>query len=131
MLIEEKRCLACEKPVSGRSDKKFCDDYCRNTYHNHENSASNNYVRRINHVLLRNRKILESLLPDSEEMVRTHEDKLIDLGFQFRYHTHVYTTKKGQQYFFCYDYGYLGMENKWYLLVRKRETLAQASRYNA
>jgi hypothetical protein len=31
---ETKTCLFCEKPVKGRSDKKFCDDYCRAAYNN-------------------------------------------------------------------------------------------------
>ena len=34
MRIEPKPCLSCSKPVKGRTDKKFCDDYCRNSYHN-------------------------------------------------------------------------------------------------
>lgn len=121
MRPEVKLCLSCEKPVFGRSDKKFCDDYCRNTYNNHQKSHTNNYLRRINHALLKNRRILETLLPETEEMTKAHEDMLVSMGFQFRYHTHIYTTKKGQQYFFCYDYGYLVMDNKWYLLVKKRD----------
>lgn len=113
--------MSCGKPVFGRSDKKFCDDYCRNTYNNQLKSPDNNYVRRINHALFKNRKILESLLSGTDEMAKAHEDKLVAMGFQFRYHTHIYTTRKGQQYFFCYEYGYLVMDNRWYLLVKRRE----------
>ncbi len=27
-------CLTCRKPIKGRSDKKFCDSACRNTFNN-------------------------------------------------------------------------------------------------
>ena len=32
MIVPPKLCLTCNKPVKGRTDKKFCDDYCRNNY---------------------------------------------------------------------------------------------------
>ncbi len=27
-------CQQCGKPVKGRIDKRFCDDFCRNAYNN-------------------------------------------------------------------------------------------------
>ncbi|MEI9808189.1 MAG: hypothetical protein WDO16_10100 [Bacteroidota bacterium] len=67
---ETKNCLACDKPLKGRSDKKFCDDYCRNTYNNQLKSISNNNIRNINNTLTKNRRILEGLLPETEETAR-------------------------------------------------------------
>lgn len=120
---ETKTCLACNKIVKGRIDKKFCDDYCRNNYNNTQKSKGSHsvYVRNINNTLLKNRKILESLLPETEEMAKTTHDKLLQKGFVFKYHTHIYKNKKEQTYFFCYDYGYLPLENNWYLLVKRKE----------
>jgi predicted nucleic acid-binding Zn ribbon protein len=117
-----KACLSCGKPVKGRTDKKFCDDYCRNTYNNQAKSDVNNYIRNINHALSRNRRILESLVPEKEEMTKTTRDKLQQLGFLFKYITHTYTNRKGNTYCFCYDYGYLSLENDWYLVVKRKET---------
>ena len=37
------------------------------------------------------------------------------------YFKHTYTNKKGNTYFFCYDTGYLVLENDWYLLVKRKE----------
>jgi hypothetical protein len=34
METEIKKCLACNKTLRGRADKKFCDDYCRSNYNN-------------------------------------------------------------------------------------------------
>lgn len=116
-------CLACGETLKGRSDKKFCDDYCRNHYNNERKAKGHHspYVRNINNTLLRNRRILEELLPEGEEMVKTTHDKLMRSGFNFRYHTHLYVTKTGKTYTYCYDYGYLPLENDWYLVVRRKE----------
>ena len=114
-------CLSCEKPVKGRSDKKFCDDYCRAAYNNDLKSASNNLVRNVNNALGKNRRILESLLPQGDATAKTNHDKLIEKGFQFKYHTHIYNTKTEKTYFYCYEYGYLPLENNWYLIVKKNE----------
>ncbi len=116
-----KNCLACGKPLKGRVDKKFCDDFCRNSYNNQLKSSSNGLVRNINNALGKNRRILESLLPETEETAKASKEKLIRLGFQFKYITHIYTTKTGKSYFFCYEYGYLPLENDWYLIVRRKE----------
>ena len=118
---ETKTCLFCKKPVKGRSDKKFCDDYCRAAYNNDLKSASNNYIRNVNNALGKNRRILESLLPEGEATAKANQDKLLQLGFQFKYLTHIYTTKTDKTYFYCYEYGYLPLENNWYLIVKRNE----------
>lgn len=118
-----KTCLWCNKPIKGRVDKKFCDDYCRNNYNNQQKAKSNysTYVRNINNTLLKNRKILASILPATEETAKASKDKLQRLGFHFKYFTHIYTTKTGKTYFYCYDYGYLPLEKDWYLVVKRKE----------
>src|ERR1044072_5982596 len=107
MLEELRTCLECAKPVKGRVDKKFCDDYCRNAYNNRHNADMNNYVRNINNALRKNRRILESIIKPEEELGKCHRLRLAEMGFDFRYHTHQYLNKKGQTYHFCYEYGYL------------------------
>ena len=119
--IAPKKCLTCNKPLKGRTDKKFCDDYCRHGYNNQLKAGNNNFVRNINNALRKNRRILESLLPENEEMAKANKDKLLQKEFQFKYNTHTYTNKKGNTYFFCYEYGYLPLENDWFLVVRRRE----------
>jgi predicted nucleic acid-binding Zn ribbon protein len=118
--IKVKLCLTCSKPIKGRTDKKFCDDYCRNNYNNQLKSATTNLVRNINNALGKNRRILESFF-GKEDLIKTTKDKLLEKGFQFKYITHTYTNKKGNVYFFCYDIGYLPLENDWFLLVKRKE----------
>lgn len=119
--IISRHCLNCNKPVKGRTDKKFCDDYCRNNYNNQLKSNTINLVRNINNALGKNRRILDSLFTDGEGMAKTNKNKLLQKGFQFKYSTHTYTNKKGDTYFFCYDIGYLPLESDWYLLVKRKE----------
>ncbi|MFT4155293.1 DUF2116 family Zn-ribbon domain-containing protein [Parafilimonas sp.] len=118
---EPKKCLHCGKAIRGRSDKKFCDDYCRNNYNNQLKAQSNNYVRNISNALGKNRRILESLLSKTEEKGKTTRQILMQQGFSFKYFTHTYIHKKGNTYFFCYDYGYLPLDNDWYLIVRSKK----------
>jgi predicted nucleic acid-binding Zn ribbon protein len=118
---EEKACLVCSKTLKGRSDKKFCDDYCRAAYNNDLKSAANNYIRNVNNALGRNRRILESLLPVGGPTAKASRDKLIEKGFQFKYHTHQYGAKNGKTYFYCYEYGYLPLGDSRYLIVKRNE----------
>ena len=121
MAIEKKYCLNCGAVIQGRIDKKFCDDQCRNTHNNQQKSFSTNYIRRVNHRLKKNRNILESIIPTGEELAKTTRDRLVRDGFQFKYFTHLYETKKGNIYYYCYDFGYLGLEGDWYLVVKGKE----------
>ena len=115
----EKKCPECGEKIVGRIDKKFCSDMCRNAHNNRENSTSSNHVRNVNRILLKNRRILEELVP--EETAKASKTKLVEKGFSFKYHTSTYTNKKGAIYFFCYDYGYLPIEHEYYFLVKNRE----------
>ena len=119
--VKPRLCLNCNKPLKGRTDKKFCDDYCRNNYNNQLKSNTINLVRNVNNALGKNRRILENLFIAGEEMAKTTRNKLLQKGFQFKYITHTYTNKKGNIYFFCYDIGYLPLESEWYLLVKRKE----------
>lgn len=114
-------CLTCNKPLKGRSDKKFCNDYCRNTYNNQLKGVVNNSIRNINHILQKNRRILESLIAPTGEMGKIQKQKLLDKGFNFKHITHIYTNKAGNNYYFCYEYGYLPLEKDWYLIVKRKE----------
>ncbi|MCW3115899.1 MAG: hypothetical protein JWR18_4295 [Segetibacter sp.] len=121
MEMIDKKCIECNKPLKGRVDKKFCDDFCRNSYNNKLNSDTNGYVRNINNTLRKNRRILEETLPASEEMAKTTRSKMAEKGFQFKYFTHTYSNKKGNIYYFCYEYGYLLLEGDWILVVKRKE----------
>ncbi|WP_372946016.1 hypothetical protein [Muriicola sp.] len=114
----ERRCLECGEPIRGRTDKKFCADYCRNAFNNKLNKDSRKLVRNINNRLRKNYRILESFFLE-EEKARIPKNQLLDKGFHFEHITNLYTTKKGNIYFFVYDLGYLPLGNDYYMIVKR------------
>jgi len=115
--MEIRACLECGEKVTGRIDKKFCSDYCRNSYNNKVNKDSKNLIRNINNRLKKNYKILSDLnISGKTKVSRT---KLYDKGFDFNFFTSIYKTKTGNVYYYVYDQGYLGLENELFLLIKK------------
>ena len=112
-------CLECSTKLSGRKDQKFCGDYCRNSYNNRLNEDSNATVRRINRILRKNRRILSQLNQSGKKTFDAIS--LAEEGFNFHYFTNLYKTQKGYNYYFCYDYGYIKLENEQYMLVQKQD----------
>lgn len=106
-----KACIECGQTFYGRSDKKFCDDYCRNLHNNKLNSDTINYMRNINNTLRRNRHILAQLLA-SATVKTVSRRALSDAGFSFLHYTSVYVKKSGVTIFHCYDYQYLPCHEK-------------------
>lgn len=115
----ERLCLECNAAFRGRIDKKFCSDACRVAFNNRLNSNEISYVRFVNNILRKNRRILMSMNPTGKNKVS--HDKLKARGFDFNYFTSTYKTRDGGIYFYCYEQGYLPIERDWYLLVIKKE----------
>jgi len=113
----EKSCPECGEKIIGRTDKKFCSDYCRNVHHNNANKDSSKLIRNTNNLLRKNYRILEELNPNGKTSVS--RTKLQAKGFNFEFFTSIYMTKTGNQYFFVYDLGYLKLENDFYALVKR------------
>lgn len=116
---EVRFCGYCREKISGRSDKKFCNDTCRNTYNNQINGEINNIIREVNNKLKRNRRVLESLLPANEPFVKLKKQALLNKGFELNYLTHTRQSTKGSVYCFCYEYGYTTVGGE-VVIVRQR-----------
>lgn len=110
-------CLECGEKIIGRSDKKFCNDGCRNAYNNKLNKDSTNLMRNIQRILRSNHRIL-SELNFREGKTKTTKEKLISSGFDFEYFTHFKKYKNGAEYRFIFDIGYKELEEDWLLVVR-------------
>ena len=116
-MIEKKTCLECNEILRGRIDKKFCSDYCRNSYNNKINKEAKNLIRNINNRLRKNYKVLTEL--NTSGKTKVTRTKLYNNGFDFQFFTSIYTTKTGNTYFYIYDQGYLPLENDYFLLIKK------------
>lgn len=121
-----KSCHYCGEPVSGRADKKFCDDTCRTAFNNGNAVSRDHLVRSVNYKLMKNRRVLQDMVPE-EGKIKVSFQRLQNAGFDFKYHTHTYTTQKGATYVFCYDYGYLPLESNFFMLVKRNDGAGPAS----
>lgn len=120
-MATELKCLECGDKLIGRADKKFCSDQCRNAFNNRNNSDANNLVRNVNNTLRKNRRILVELNP--KDKTKVSRDKLLSKGFSFNYFTNIYETKTGSIYHFCYEMGYLELDNDEVLIVKRERDL--------
>lgn len=117
---DEKRCLYCNNPLSGRTDKIFCDDRCRNNYYYKANNEQIEYIRDVNKILLKNRGILRTVNPSGK--TSASKKYLEELGFNFSCFTSIYKTRKGRIYHLVYDQAYsIGDNDRVTLVVFHRE----------
>lgn len=110
------QCLNCGKQAKGRADKKFSSDNCRNEFNNKQNKDEVNYIRNVNNALRKNRRVLKELLNDQATYPKS---TLEGLGFDFDLFTSTYNTPKGKTYFYCYELGYLSLDNQILRIVSK------------
>ena len=95
----------CGKPLRGRTDKKFCCEYCKNQFNNQLHAPFNNLMRNINNSLVKNRRILERCHSVNDPYLILNKELLINLGYQFMYFTHIVKTNNHVIYC-CYDFGF-------------------------
>lgn len=112
-----KSCGHCGESLSGRVDKKFCSDQCRARAGNQRKleDQGEQLMRQVNLTLRQNRHILHRASPVGKTTLR--RETLQQAGFDFYHFTHLYRTKSGSTYHFCYDYGYLLLDEEKVLIV--------------
>jgi predicted nucleic acid-binding Zn ribbon protein len=117
--MDQRQCMLCQEPITGRSDKRFCGDQCRNIYNNRERRQHKKIIYKINRRLLQNYSILKKLNPRGKTKVS--RKKLEDASFSFTNITSIYRTRAGKIYYFIYDQGYMPLGDGWYILVQREE----------
>lgn len=93
-------CLQCGEKLRGRSDKKFCDDQCRNQFNNERARVKNPCVSYVNYQLKKNRSILEILFNVHKD-VEIPKRILAENGYNFSFFTHEEQSRR-----YCYEFGY-------------------------
>jgi hypothetical protein len=121
MKLEKRFCQSCRQILQGRTDKKFCDDGCRNNFNNQQNSIQNKEIRIINRVLKRNRIILLAILSGGKKPTKVGKEYLLLEGFNFRYMTHQGVGSDGHPYQICYDVGLVSLKNREYQIVHEKD----------
>jgi len=117
--MEERKCPVCDKPLKGRTDKKFCDPSCKSAYHYQAlQEDGRGFYARVDRQLKTNRRILKKFNKAGKATVRS--EVLIAQGFDPHFFTHYWKNGKGEVYLFVYEFGFLSRtENgkKKYVLV--------------
>lgn len=111
-------CRECNSPLTGRSDKKFCDAYCKSAFHYRRDREGASFYLQVDRQLKKNRKLLKAHNRAGKSTVRA--EVLLALGFHPKFFTHYWKNKNGDLYLFVYEYGFLSRtENgkKKYVLV--------------
>ncbi|MFO8147439.1 MAG: hypothetical protein ACQEWG_08560 [Bacteroidota bacterium] len=119
MIRKQKNCLACDKELVGRRDKKFCDPYCKSAFHYKKVQEDNlSFYAKVDRHLKVNRKVLKFYNKAGKATVRS--EVLIEQGFDPNFFTHYWKNKNADVYLFVYEFGFLSrIENgrKKYVLV--------------
>lgn len=113
-----KTCINCSNKIKGRTDKKFCDENCRNSYNNRINAQRNNLIRNINNALCKNRRILAEFAGPSGRASNIPFQVLLNRGYHLMFFTHKSTSCKGREFIFCYDHGFHKLPNNRCLIVK-------------
>lgn len=117
---EEKFCENCGKKLGpGRANRRFCGDACRIDSSNQrkrenkelEEMSVPDYIKTIQDILLKNRKILEAQCWDGlPRKMRMRE--LLGKNFNPKFFTsQAEPTDMGHVYRFCFEYGYWDKED--------------------
>lgn len=112
-------CLYCQKTLSGRSDKKYCDPHCKSAHQYQQNKENpQRFYQVVDNQLKQNRKLLKQYNKAGKSIIRA--EVLHEAGFNPNYFTHYWKNHKGETYLFVYEYGFLRKtenEKKKYILV--------------
>lgn len=114
-----RKCPVCGDSYQGRRDKRFCSDQCRANFNNDKKRETEGYIQEINSILRKNRRILKSINPQGKSTVKTEYLEL--QGFDFRFFTTYFKTQSGKIYFFCYEFGYLKLEEEKVLVINRQQ----------
>ena len=123
------KCPQCGKPITGRSDKQFCDVFCRAEHNNQKNKDLNKLARQHLQLIRKNRRILKRLCPDQQ--VYVSREQLLVLQFVFNCFTKVYRSHQGRHYYFSLDYGLSNTNDpKKYLILKWRTFMTTSNYFN-
>jgi hypothetical protein len=101
-----KECRYCNKELSGRTDKKFCDPQCKSAYqYQIEKNNPERFFNKVDNQLKLNRKLLKEYNRGGKVTIRCKI--LWELGFNQNFFTHSWKNQKGDIYLFVYEYGFL------------------------
>ncbi|SDD66704.1 hypothetical protein [Pedobacter soli] len=109
----QKKCTFCSKILHGRSDQRFCNDTCRNTYNRHKRTAEKikEHVNtpEIFRIIKKNYEILKKGRErplDDNETIFTNTIDIMAQGFNPKFFTSITKDKSGMQWYCVFEMGF-------------------------
>jgi hypothetical protein len=119
----KKLCPNCNELIKVRIGKIYCNNYCKSNYHYEERKKlDDSLFSKIDKQLKLNRRLLSKFNQSGKSTIR--KEKLIEAGFIPKFHTHHWRNQKGEVYYFCFDLGFLELQQSGktkYLLIEYQE----------
>ena len=103
-MTNTRTCTHCEKPIIGRSDKKYCSVECRFDAYKLRKQLNMQSVQNANNILLKNREILKTLSASGNIVVERRT--LQALGFDPSNFASMFINASGRTYYLCYDFAF-------------------------
>ena len=122
-----KKCPVCENEIIGRSGKVFCSLKCKSIDQYEKRQVEDAFFIQVDRQLKVNRKLLKKYNRSGFTTLR--KEQLEKEGFDSNFFTHYWKNSKGEVYLFCYDFGFLEIEQKGvkkYLLVEWQEYMKKS-----
>jgi len=116
-----RRCKVCNELLKGRSDQKFCSDYCRVHYHNNRYQSERRLFGHINKILRKNWTILKAI-PSEPPHNAVSIASLEALGFKHGYVTKTTSDTNGQTMYWIYDVAFTKMFEKQIVISNVNDT---------
>lgn len=107
--MEQPICQYCGKPIKGRSDKRFCNDDCRNHYNRHERQEKTKphpNTQEIFRIIRKNYILLKALAKPDALSTNYYDETITELGINQNFCTSAHLDADGKLWRYCFDYGW-------------------------
>ena len=104
----KRKCSICDTEIHGRIDKVFCSPNCKSASQYEKIRKEEKLFFHVDTKLKVNRKLLKKYNLNGKTVLR--REVLHKEGFDPNFFTHFRKTAKGDVYFYCYDFGFLKIE---------------------
>ncbi len=117
-----KTCLHCHDSFRGRSDKKFCGDYCRNSYNNQQKAHLHSHQKNILQRLQRNYEVLAKYFShETSGPIRIKTQKLTNEGVNWIYCTETRSSLNRIRVFGCFEFKYFLLNDQYVIILKDSE----------
>lgn len=100
-----KTCRNCGNAFYGRLNQDYCSNKCRFDFNNQKAREETREINSILKILLKNREILKTLVETGKPEILKSE--LQTRGYNSIYHTHHLKAENNLTYIFCFEYGFI------------------------